>query len=81
MADKKISELTAITDPADADILPIVDLAGNETKKVTVANLLKNSRLAVSAQASPIAGSCWVDTENFVLYIYTGTVWKSVDLT
>ena len=80
MADKKITELTAVTDPADADILPIVDLAGNETKKVTVANLFKNSRVAVSAQSVPIAGSCYFDTATFIFYIYTGTAWKSIQL-
>lgn len=41
MADKKITELTALTTPADADVMPIVDdPAGTpETKKVTWANI------------------------------------------
>jgi hypothetical protein len=40
MADKKISQLTALTTPATDDLLAIVDITANETKKITVANLL-----------------------------------------
>ena len=39
MANKKISELTALVTPAATDVLAIVDVAGAETKKITVANL------------------------------------------
>jgi len=39
MADKKISELTAITTVADADLFAIVDVSVSETKKVTVTQL------------------------------------------
>ena len=39
MANKKITELTALTTPASTDVLAIVDVAGVETKKITVANL------------------------------------------
>jgi len=39
MANKKITELTALTTPADTDVLAIVDVAGAETKKITVADL------------------------------------------
>jgi len=39
MANKKITELTALTTPASTDVLAIVDVAGAETKKITVANL------------------------------------------
>jgi hypothetical protein len=37
MADKKISELTALTgaNVADTDLLPIVDTSATETKKIT----------------------------------------------
>jgi hypothetical protein len=40
MANKKITELTALTTPASTDVLAIVDVAGAETKKITVANLI-----------------------------------------
>lgn len=39
MADQKISQLTNYTPPLDADVLPIVDTANVETKKVTWANI------------------------------------------
>lgn len=39
MADKKISELNAYTPPLAADVLPIVDVVGDETKKITWANI------------------------------------------
>ncbi len=39
MTDKKISELPEITTPASADIVPIVDIDANLTKKITAANL------------------------------------------
>ena len=41
MANVKITELTAQTTTADAtDVVPIVDVAANATKKITVANLI-----------------------------------------
>jgi len=40
MANKKITELTALTSAASDDVLAIVDISGTaETKKITVANL------------------------------------------
>ena len=39
MTDKKISELPEITTPASADIIPVVDIDANTTKKITAANL------------------------------------------
>jgi hypothetical protein len=40
MANKKITELTALTSAASDDVLAIVDVSGTaETKKITVANL------------------------------------------
>ena len=43
MADVKITELTALTDPASSDVLPIVDVGADTTKKVTIADLLENA--------------------------------------
>jgi len=40
MADQKISELTAATSAASADLIPIVQ--GGSNKKLTVANLFAN---------------------------------------
>ena len=39
MADKKISQLTALASPTTDDLLPVVDLADNTTKKATLASL------------------------------------------
>lgn len=40
MANKKITELDSLTDPADSDVLPIVDVLDTPTtKKITWANL------------------------------------------
>ena len=47
MANVKITELTADTNPASNDVLPIVDVdaasGAGETKKVTIADLLENA--------------------------------------
>ena len=43
MANVKITELTADTNPASTDVLPIVDVSANATKKVTIADLLENA--------------------------------------
>lgn len=40
MVDKKITELTALSTPATDDVIPIVDISGTETKKITVANII-----------------------------------------
>jgi hypothetical protein len=40
MATTKITELTAYTNPATTDVLPIVDVAADSTKKIEVQNLL-----------------------------------------
>ena len=80
MADKKITELVELTDALDVDVIPIVDIGGNETKKITKANLLKNIKVATSAVGSPVAGDCYFNATTFVFYIYTGAAWKSIQL-
>lgn len=39
----KFTELTAYTTPAGSDIIPIVDLVNDQTKKVTVSNLIQSA--------------------------------------
>ena len=39
MPDQKISQLTALADVADNDLLPIVDVSAGATRKVTAAGL------------------------------------------
>lgn len=42
MASIKISELNETTTPQDNDLIPIVDVIGNETKKTTKGNLIND---------------------------------------
>jgi len=42
MANKKISELNTYTTPIDTDLLPIVDITNNETKKITLLDIKSN---------------------------------------
>ena len=43
MANVKITGLTAITAPANTDVLPIVDVSADVTKKVSIADLLESA--------------------------------------
>ena len=43
MADIKITDLAAYTDPVSTDVLPIVDVGSDITKKVSIADLLENA--------------------------------------
>ena len=52
MANKKITELTALTTPAATDVLAIVDVAGAETKKITVANLTGGGGLLTQVETT-----------------------------
>ena len=57
MANVKITELTAQTTTADAtDVIPVVDVSANETKKITVANLITaQARTFTAAQRGDIS--------------------------
>ena len=50
MADRKISQLLEISQPANNDVLPIVN--SGTTKKVTYANLTNNLPIATFVQAN-----------------------------
>ena len=66
MANKKITELTALTAPASTDVLAIVDVAGAETKKITVANLTKDigllSQVATTVTNAEVLTMLFSDT-------------------
>jgi len=49
MANIKITDLNAFTDPASTDVLAIVDVSADETKKVTIADLLENAGAGTAA--------------------------------
>lgn len=65
MADKRITQLDAITTIADLDVLPIVDLSDNTTKKITVAQTkllapvqsVNGSTGAVTVQPTLVSGT------------------------
>lgn len=52
MANVKITELTAETNPASTDVLPIVDVSADLTKKVSIADLLENAGTGSAAAPS-----------------------------
>ena len=49
---KKITELNELTTPSAADVLPIVDVAGTETKKITYQNLTADLSNQIDAKVS-----------------------------
>lgn len=56
MADKKITELTALTDPADADVMPIVDDTAGATKKITWAYIKSTIQTAFESVFLKLSG-------------------------
>ena len=52
MADIKINDLVAYTDPVSTDVLPIVDVGNDLTKKVSIADLLENAGTGSAAAPS-----------------------------
>ena len=68
MANKPISQLTALTTVADGDLLPIVDVSdttqssNGTTKKVTRANLLTSAAISGMSLTSPTLTSPVINT-------------------
>ena len=48
MADKKITELDALTSPGTTDVIPIVEIASGVTKKIDLATVRKDSIRSIS---------------------------------
>ncbi len=57
MADQKITDLPALTTPASTDVLAIVDVANNTTKKIAVSNLVGSSGVTDVTATAPITSS------------------------
>jgi len=55
MANQRIDQLTAETTPAAADVLPIFSIAGSDTKKITVKNLVQQGAALVDDASIPVA--------------------------
>lgn len=51
MANKKITDLTALTSADSTDVLPIVDVSANTTKKVTVDGLIATGSISTAKLA------------------------------
>lgn len=72
MANIKITELNGITKKASDDVLPIVDISANETKKIAVGDLLdKNVELIAVTDTEPAEcsyGDKYYNTEDNLIY-------------
>ena len=55
MANQRIDQLTAETTPAAADVLPVFSIAGSDTKKITVKNLIQVGAGLVDDASIPVA--------------------------
>ena len=64
MANVKISDLTALTISALADLLEIVDIGADESKKITIQNLMKITNLLaeLTIPATNVVVSVEIDT-------------------
>lgn len=66
MASIKISELNELEEASKQDLLVIVDVANNETKKIQAKNFAGGTTIPVSATPpeDPEDGALWVDTDD-----------------
>lgn len=90
MADQKITQLTALTSAANTDVIPIVDVAGNETKKIEVQNLVPTSN-TIEVGTLSAAGDYGIGSDLFVTatqvvtagecYAYDASGWVSGNAT
>ena len=55
MANQRIDQLNAETTPAAADVLPVYSIAGSDTKKITVKNLVQQGAALVDDASIPVA--------------------------
>ena len=81
MSNVKISELTAYTSPATTDVLPIVDLVNDQTKKVTVASLVQSAGTVAAGGAAgqALIKASATDYDTTWTTLTTGTV-TSLDI-
>ena len=93
MADKTITELTPLVTPASTDVLAIVDVAGNETKKIEVQNLIPTVPTSNTIEVGTLsaAGDYGIGSDLFVTatqvitagecYAYDASGWVSGNAT
>ena len=90
MADQKITQLPALASAANIDVIPIVDIAGNATKKIEVQNLVPTSN-TIEVGTLLAAGDYGIGSDLFVTatqvvtagegYAYGASGWVSCNAT
>ena len=70
MADSKISELTALSTPADDDIFAIVDTDAGQTKKITAANVKSYAGVTTEAVQDIVGAMFSSNTETDISATY-----------
>ena len=70
MADSKISELTALSTPADDDVLAIVDTDAGQTKKITAVNLKSYAGTSTEALQDIVGAMFSRNTETDITATY-----------
>ena len=70
MADSKISELTALSSPADDDIFAIVDTDAGQTKKITAANVKTYAGFSTEAVQDIVGAMFSSNTETDISATY-----------
>ena len=70
MADSKISELTALSTPADDDVLAIVDTDAGQTKKITAVNLKSYAGTSTEALQDIVGAMFSSNTETDITATY-----------
>ena len=70
MADSKISDLTALSTPADDDVFAIVDTDAGQTKKITAANVKTYAGLSTEAVQDIVGAMFSSNTETDIAATY-----------
>jgi hypothetical protein len=88
MADQKISQLPALTTPSSTDVLAIVDIGANTTKKIEVGNLVRitETTTGTGSDGSFGQGALLIELSGSVvsagyLYANTSTGWSDTSAT
>ena len=76
MSNKKITELTELTTPTTDDVLPLVDIATNETKKAQLGSLPISSatQTALDAKQATLVSGTNIKTINSTSLLGSGDI-------
>lgn len=78
MATKKISELTAISTIADTDVLPIVDISENETKKISYSQLTGGATPTEIGYLTGLTSNAQAQFDSKAMDMYVKTGWYPI---